>query len=68
MDANKHVGTPAPSITIRREGMYGFWKIIPSRGRLPDSLRGRYTNSTAAILDVEKNLDNVEIKVDYSGS
>ena len=48
------VGTGKVEITysIEKDNRYGFWKIKPSKGRLPDSLTGMYTEKSRLYQDL----------------
>lgn len=65
MAATNHVGTPEQSFTVERSMPYGFWVIKPSRGRVADPLKGRYTYSAKAIEDIERLHPEATIKVTY---
>ena len=38
---------------LERKDPYGFWKIIPGAGSLPDRLKQHYTSPEAAAKDLE---------------
>lgn len=60
-----HVGTPNPTFSVERTFPYNLWVIKPSRGRLPDHLKGTYTETHRAIEDIENEYDEPTIKVRY---
>ena len=36
------------SFTISQDGQFALWKVIPSKGKVPQELEGRYTTVGAA--------------------
>lgn len=47
-----HRSTPTQTYTIEKDMVYGFFKIKPSRGRLPTELEGMFTEIQRAELAI----------------
>jgi hypothetical protein len=61
LDQEKHGGVTGVRICtygkktfrLERKDPYGFWKIIPSEGSLPEKLKQHYTSHITAAKDLE---------------